>query len=261
MRTENLCSYEKLNIAAIKDCVPGSVYYFDSVDSTNSKAKLSKNVPDKSIFVAETQKSGRGRMGRNWSSPAGCGLWLSIYLVPDILAEDISKITLLAGLAVSRTIPGSSIKWPNDVLLGDKKVCGILTEAVADSEGIKCVVVGIGINVNTQAFPEELADKATSLYLETGKKQKRENVLNSVLKEFFLLYESFIKNGFSDIYDEYIQKCITIGKDVLLIRNNEETKATAIGMTDTGELLVDIAGNREVVNSGEVSVRGLLGYN
>lgn len=261
MKNTNENSYEKLNIEMIKDSVPGNVYYFDVVNSTNSMAKLAENIPDKSLFIAETQSSGRGRMGRDWSSPAGCGIWMSIYLVPDIPAEDVSKLTLLAGLAVSKAIPGSSIKWPNDVLLGNKKVCGILTEAVAGADGIRCVVVGIGINVNTKAFPHELTDRATSLYIETGKKQSREDVLNSVLKEFFSLYESFVKNGFSDMYDEYIQKCITIGKDVLLIKNSKEIKATAVGMTEAGELLVDIDGNREVVNSGEVSVRGLLGYN
>lgn len=261
MKNSNKTFYEKLHIETFKDYIPGNVYYFDVVDSTNSQAKYAENVPDKSLFIAERQKAGRGRRGRVWSSPAGCGIWMTIYLKPDILPDDISKLTLLAGLAVSRAISGSTIKWPNDVLIGNKKVCGILTEAIADNSEIKCVVVGIGINVNTETFPDELIDKATSLFLETGTKQKREDVLCLVLQEFYLLYENFTQKGFGEIYKEYINKCSTIGKEVLLIKNCIETKATAVGMTENGELLVDIDGKKEVINSGEVSVRGLLGYN
>ncbi len=240
--------------------VPGSVYYFKETESTNKEAKLTKNVPDRSLFIAERQTGGRGRLGRSWSSPAGCGIWASICLEPDF-ESDISQLTLAAGLAVCRVIKNSKIKWPNDVLLGDKKVCGVLCESVMDEGKISRVIVGIGINVNTKSFDVELADKATSIYIETGKKASRERLLNAISKEFFCIYDGFIKGGFGTFRDEYIKNCVTLFRDVILVRDGLEIPAKAIDITEKGELLVEIGGVREAVNAGEVSVRGLLGYN
>ena len=243
-----------------KISVPGRVYYKEITDSTNLDAKRSENAPDKSIFLADMQTSGRGRLGREWSSPEGCGIWMSIYLKPQTPMEDISQLTLIAGLAVSRVIDGTKIKWPNDVLIKDKKVAGILTEMSAQNGKINHVIVGVGINVNNKSFPLELRDKATSLYIETGTAIEREKLICDITKEFFLMYDKFLSESFSVFKEEYTRKCVTLGREIYLIENEEKRVARAVGITEKGELLAEINGKTEVVNSHEVSVRGLLGY-
>lgn len=243
-----------------KIIVPGKVFYKEVTDSTNLDAKRAENVPDKSIFIADMQTSGRGRLGRDWSSPKGCGIWMSIYLKPKTDISDVSQLTLIAGLAVSRAIKGTAIKWPNDVLFGSKKVCGILTEMTAEGGNIKHIIVGVGVNVNNRDFPEELRDKATSIYIETGTAPERESIISDIAKEFFSMYERFLIDGFSLFKEEYTEKCITLGKEVYLVNGEENRMAKAVGITDAGELIVEMNGTTEIVKSYEVSVRGLLGY-
>ena len=252
---------DRINPELLKKNVPGNVYYFNEVDSTNIEAKRAENVPDRSVFIAETQTGGRGRLGRKWSSPLGSGIWMSLYLEPEISACDVSKLTLVAGLSVCRAIKGSRIKWPNDVLIGDKKICGILTEMSAEIDRVNRVIVGIGVNVNNEVFGIDLIEKATSLYRETGKKHSREKLAADILSEFFELYDKFVEKGFDSIKEEYTKKCITLNREVIIIRNGQEMLAQAVDITENGELLVEVDGNRFIVNSGEVSVRGLLGYN
>lgn len=219
------------------------------------------NTPDKSVFIAEAQTAGRGRLGRAWTSPLGCGIWMSIYLEPEIPAQAVSQLTLIAGLAASRVIPKSEIKWPNDVLMDGKKVCGILTEMSAEMDRVSRVIVGIGINVNNRLFTAELADKATSVYRETGKITDREELAKSVLNEFFYLYNEFLREGLAPFVTEYSEKCATLGREVIIIRKGEQEVARAVEISENGELVIERDGIREAVHSGEVSVRGLLGYN
>lgn len=243
-----------------KITVPGNVYYKETTESTNLDAKYAENAPDKSVFIADSQTNGRGRLGREWSSPKGCGIWMSILVKPQENVSDISQLTLIAGLAVSRVIKETTIKWPNDVLMSGKKVAGILTEGTLENGKIKNVIIGIGINVNTEIFPEELSDKATSLYIETGKTFDREQLICIITKEFFLMYEDFLENGFSVFKEEYTNRCATLNKEVCLINKDEKRVAKATRITDKGELVVRIDGTEEIINSCEVSVRGLLGY-
>ncbi len=254
-------SPDRINPERLKSHVPGRIYYYNSTESTNTEAKLMENVPDKSLFIAETQTAGRGRLGRKWSSPFGAGLLMSLYLEPEICAYNVSQLTLIAGLAVCRVIKGSKIKWPNDVLLGDKKVCGVLTEMTAETDRVNKVVIGIGINVNNEVFGIDLIEKATSLYRETEKKHSREKIAADILDEFFAIYERFLEDGFAPMKQEYVKNCITLNREVVIIKKGEKQLARAVGITDSGELLVEINGKEEIVNSGEVSVRGLLGYN
>ncbi len=256
-----LFSPDLINPEKLKKSVPGNVYYFKSTESTNLEAKATKNVPDKSLFIAETQTGGRGRLGRKWSSPAGAGIFMSLYLEPEISAVDVSLLTLIAGLAVCRRIKGSKIKWPNDVLINGKKVCGILTEMSAEMDRVSKVIVGIGVNVNNEVFGIDLIEKATSLYRETGRKHMREKIASDILDEFFVLYDEFIQKGFAHLKDEYARNCTTLNHDVIILKNGNEYFAKAVDITDRGELLVERDGKIEAVNSGEVSVRGLLGYN
>ena len=248
------------NLNPDKINVPGKVYYKEITESTNLDAKQTENALDKSIFLADTQTSGRGRLGREWSSPKGCGIWMSILLKPQGAISDVSQLTLIAGLAVSRVIDETLIKWPNDVLISNKKVAGILTEMSAEGGRIKHIVVGIGINVNNEEFPEELCDKATSMYIETGKFFDREELICDITKEFFAMYDEFLQNGLIGFKEEYTNKCATLNKEVYLVNGEEKRIAKAIGITDKGELIVELNGEEEIINSCEVSVRGLLGY-
>lgn len=186
---------------------------------------------------------------------------MSIYLKPQIAAEDVSQLTLAAGLAVARAIPGARIKWPNDVILDGKKVCGILTELSAWGEKINYAVVGIGVNVNTAEFDTELADKATSLYLETGKKYNREEVFGKIMHEFECIYDKFLTYGFEALREDYKKLCATLEREIVIIKDGVEYSAYACDISSGGELVVQSGGKTEIVNSGEVSVRGLLGYN
>lgn len=258
MLFENSDKYLKLSPEKIS--VPGKVYYKKTTGSTNSDAKNTESVPDKSVFLADSQTAGRGRLGRNWESPEGCGIWMSIYLIPKMDIRNVAQVTLIAGMAVSNVISGTQIKWPNDVLFGEKKVAGILTELAFTKEKEPCVIVGIGINVNNEDFPDDLKDKATSLYIETGKKTEREMLINEILNQFFLLYELFEEKGFSVLKDKYEKRCVTLGKDVYIMNDGKKISAKAVGINEKGELLAEINGEIKAVNSCEVSVRGLLGY-
>ncbi|MBR5809678.1 MAG: biotin--[Clostridia bacterium] len=248
------------NLNPEKIIVPGKVYYKEITESTNLDAKQAENAPDKSVFVADMQTSGRGRLGRTWSSPKGCGIFMSILLKPQGNIADISQLTLIAGLAVSRVIDKTVIKWPNDVLISNKKVAGILTEMSLEQGKIKNIIVGMGINVNNKDFPDELCDKATSLYIETGKNFDREKIICDITKEFFLMYDEFVNSGFIAFKKEYSEKCTTLNKEVYIVNGEEKRIAKAIDITDKGELIVELNGKKEIINSHEVSVRGLLGY-
>lgn len=253
--------------------------YRKSVDSTNTMAKsLPQDTPEGSLVIAEEQTAGRGRTGKSWESPRNKGIWMSLYLKPDILPQDAPLITHVAALAVVRAIksvtgiiPG--IKWPNDVIIDGKKVCGILTELNAEMDCVNYVVVGIGINVNTEKFPDELKDVATSLLIEYRKigahKAKndvkglidRKHLLAEVLNHFEMLYEKFLSGEVADIIRECKKLSVTLGKSVRIITKSGGFDAIAVDIDDRGALIVEREdGSRQAVIAGEVSVRGVLGY-
>lgn len=236
------------------------IYFYDETLSTNAAAKDCREAADGAVFVAVNQTGGRGRLGRSWVSGED-GVWFSLLLKPDILPAEVSLITLVAGLAVSAVIDGAGIKWPNDIILSGKKVCGILTEMSSEVTSLNYVVCGIGINLNIKEFPAELSDKATSVYIETGKLTPKAQFLASVLESFERYYLIFLEKGFDGCIDEYRKKCITLGKDVSIVRNGESFQAKAVDVSPAGELIIEREnGDLEAVFSGEVSVRGLLGY-
>jgi BirA family biotin operon repressor/biotin-[acetyl-CoA-carboxylase] ligase len=230
-------------------------------DSTNEEAKRHCDLPDGTLFVAESQSSGRGRRGRSWESFPGSGICMSLLLKPDISPQEVSRITLIAGIAVCRAIGnGALIKWPNDIVIGSRKVCGILTEMSAEIEKVHYVVCGMGINVNTPSFPKELEDKATSLFIETGKSFQRPELTAAIANEFEPLYEQFLKSGFAPLLDEYKRSCLTLGMEVRVIYKNEELSGKAVDISEDGSLIVDTGSEKITVSSGEVSVRGIYGY-
>lgn len=251
---------ERLNPEKIIDAVPGKLWFFEKTSSTNLEAKQANNVPDRSVFLAETQTDGRGRLGRKWVSSKNGGVFMSIYIKPDIAPANVSALTIVAGLAVHRAIENTTIKWPNDVLIGSRKVAGILTEMSAEIDKVNYIVVGIGVNVNTEVFNIDLITKATSMYLETGMKYKREDIICKILYNFWEIYDDFLRGNFAKIRREYMRVCATLRKEVVVLKAGEELIARAVDISESGELVVEKDGKRFSVNSGEVSVRGLLGY-
>ena len=185
----DVISPEEITAALDTGFIGRSVFCLEETDSTNSECKRHSDYPDGTVFTAEIQTGGRGRRGKEWSSPKGVGAWFSVLLKPDMRPEDVSKITLIAGLAVCRAIGcGAMIKYPNDIVIGSRKVCGILTELSAEIDAVNYIVCGIGINVNTPSFDGELQERATSLFIETGKRHSRARVIAAVLMAWWVWF-------------------------------------------------------------------------
>lgn len=241
--------------------------HFESISSTNDYAKeIAPSAADGTAIVAEEQTSGRGRMGRHWVSNKGQGIWLSIILKPNLSPNEAVKLTQVAAVSVIETIKEiadirSGIKWPNDIVINSKKVCGILTEMNGEIDRVNFIVIGIGVNVNVQNFPEDLCGKATSLSIETGKILDRKPLTASILNNFEKYYRIFLINGFSSIRNLCKEYSLTLNKDVKVIINNNECIGRAVDIDDDGNLIVVFKnGEKKTIASGDVSVRGLLGY-
>ena len=239
-----------------------NIKYVYETDSTNNEAKRFSDMADGTLFIADIQTGGKGRLGRNWTSPAGEGIWMSLLLKPDIIPGEAPEITLIAGLSVCRALKsfGAQIKWPNDVVINGKKICGILTEMSAEIERVSYIICGIGINVNTEEFHENLRGKATSLYTITGERQNRTEIIKRVMEEFEPLYDEYLKNRLKNIIPEYKSACVNIGRRVSVIYGDTQIIGTATDITENGQLVVDTDGGEIAISSGEVSVRGVYGY-
>ncbi|MCM1160600.1 MAG: biotin--[acetyl-CoA-carboxylase] ligase [Roseburia sp.] len=245
------------------------LYCLEETGSTNTDAKrlLEEGAPDGTLVVADKQNSGKGRRGRSWSSPKGTSIYMSIGLKPSYNPDKASMVTLIMALAVAKGIREQAglaafIKWPNDVVVNKKKVCGILTEMNAEPDYIHSVVIGTGINVNEQEFPKEIRETATSLFLEKGEKLTRARLVACVMEYFEQDYEKFLECGnLSGFLEEYNGLLINRGKKVKVLDPKQEWEGTARGINEKGELLVeDEKGQLVEVYAGEVSVRGLYGY-
>lgn len=241
------------------------IIYLDNVDSTSSEIKrISVNNPlTGTIVVAEEQYGGKGRLGRLWTSPKGSGLWFSFILRPNIVPSQIAGITLAVGIGVCKAIRNytgvdARIKWPNDVIIGSKKICGILTEMTAEADKIDYAVVGIGINVNIESFPEDIKHKATSLFIEIGKSVDRIELFKNVLFEVEKYIDSYLLNLDTEILGEYKKLCATLGRNVEVIRGNQRLIGEAVDVGDAGDLIIKTeTGEKIFVNSGEVTVQGI----
>ena len=251
------------------------LYYFDSLDSTNLQAKrlAEEGAPHGTLVVADQQTAGRGRRGRGWSSPAGSNLYFTLLLRPQISPDKASMLTLVMALAVAEGIsqccegadgkqkPG--INWPNDIVLNGRKVCGILTEMSlsVEQDCIQYVVIGVGINVAHQDFPEEMRDRAVSLeeiYGSVG----RSLLLRSVLQAFEKAYEEFVSaESLSPLRGRYEAFLRNRDQKVRVLDPKGDFEGIARGIRETGQLLVELPdGEIREVYAGEVSVRGIYGY-
>lgn len=259
----DVMSAEELADGLSSRIIGRKIYFYPEVDSTNSELKrlAAAGEPEGAVAVAEVQTLGRGRLGRSWSSAKGSGIWFSFLLRPDISPVHASMLTLIAGLSVCRAVRNytgleAEIKWPNDVLIKGKKICGILTEMNAEMDSINYIVVGIGVNVNNEEFPPEIMEKATSLCIEGGRKYKRSPLAREIILEYEKRYVNYVKSeSFSEFLAEYKSMCATLGQEISVIGKNG-FDGRAVDITDGGELVVEKeTGERTVVFSGEVSIR------
>lgn len=251
------------------DWVAKEVLYFDTIDSTNTKAQelAEKGYPSGTMVVADKQESGKGRRGRSWVSPSGTGIFMTLMIKPDINPNNASMLTLVAALAVAKAITSvtdeeAMIKWPNDIVVNGKKVCGILTEMNAQFDYINHIVVGIGINVHNESFPEEISQMASSLMIEAGGKRfHRAQIIAETMSYFEQYYDTFLKTqDLSALVREYDKLLVNRNKSVRVLDPKEPFDGKAMGITPKGELIVDTWESRKLVSSGEVSVRGIYGY-
>ncbi len=245
------------------------IAYFDEIDSTNIKAKefAEQGYPNGTLVVADQQVSGRGRRGRSWESPSGTGIFMTLMLKPEINPNNASMLTLVAALAVAKAIKevtglDAQIKWPNDIVINGKKICGILTEMSAQFDYINHIVIGIGINVHNEVFSEEIAHMASSLLRESqGKKFRRAEIIEKILEYFEEYYEIYLETeDLTALTGEYNKILVNMNKPVKVLDPKDEFEGKAMGITAKGELIVDTWESRKLVSSGEVSVRGIYGY-
>ena len=239
------------------------IYHYDLIDSTNIKAKeLAPIEEDGTVIVAEEQTMGKGRLGRTWVSQKGKGIYMSMILKPKVDMMKVSRITLIGAAAVHLALKEmgikSKIKWPNDILVGDKKVCGILTEMNCDLDKMNFVIMGIGINVNLEEdeIPEELKDRATSLKVFSGKLVDKERLFRLVLDYFEELYSLFKDNGaMGQVLDICKSNSSVIGREIKVIKGKDVRVGNALDINENGELVVEFGDGVEAINSGEVSIR------
>lgn len=245
-----------------------TVHFAKETDSTNEWIKrLSQDgAPHGALAVTEFQSAGKGRLGRNWEAQSGSSVMMSLLLKPDFSPQNASMLTIVMGMSVAQAAEAlgvsTAIKWPNDVVVSRKKICGILTEMRLDGMKIRDVVIGVGINVNQREIPEELQDKATSLYLETGKHYDRALLVSLVMQAFEKNYESFVQTcDLSGLCEGYNRLLANKDRQVRILDKTSPWEGTALGINELGELLVrDNQGQVQTVRAGEVSVRGLYTY-
>ena len=242
-----------------------TVHFARETDSTNLwiKRLAKEGASEGTLALAEFQSG--GRLGRSWEVPEGTSVMMSILLRPKFEPQYAPTLTLVMGMAVAKAVKNLgfdvSIKWPNDVVVSHKKICGILTEMGVRDGKIDYAVIGVGINVNIREFPEEMADKATSLYLESGREFDRSQIPGLVMEAFEKYYEKFAATcDLSGLKEEYESILANYNQPVRVLAK-EPYEGVARGITDGGELLVEKTdGTIVAVSAGEVSVRGLYSY-
>ncbi len=289
LETENYC--ESLIAEYLEtDWMAKNILFYESTDSTNAQAHLAaqQGAPDGTLVVADMQTAGRGRRGRSWESPVGTNLYFSLLLRPKFAADNASMLTLLMAYAVYQAVEQvvesgvretaedtrddiieqtdepvrCGIKWPNDIVIDGKKVCGILTEMYLEEASHYHVIIGVGVNVGKQLFPSGLVDKATCLADVCGSTISRSHLIADILKVFETEYEAFCKDPDLELFKEKYNRCL-INKDrgVCVLDPKGEYCGIARGINSRGELLVELEeGLMQTVYAGEVSVRGIYGY-
>ena len=248
-----------------------SLLWFDSIDSTNTRAKelAAQGAPHGTVLIADHQAGGRGRRGRSFHSPAGTGIYMSVILRPNCEPQKLMHLTCAAAVAMCDAVeeacgirPG--IKWTNDLICGSRKLAGILTELGLSAAGtVDYAIIGIGINCCQEEadFPEEIRSIAGSLRSVTGKEIPREQVTAAMLDALYRMDRELLTNR-EEILNRYRRDCVTLGKEVSVIKADGVIRhGMALDIDSEGALIVRFSdGSTEPVNSGEVSIRGMYGY-
>ncbi len=257
-----MLSSEKIKDSLCKELQGTELNIFDSVTSTNTLLKeQGKNKGEWNVMVASSQTGGKGRLGRSFYSPENSGVYFSVLLKPQLEVEKAILITTAAAVAVTRALEilgckNSQIKWVNDIFVNNKKVCGILTESVINTETKKLdfAVLGVGINLTepTKAFPDDIKNIAGAVFGES-KPFIKEAFVAEFLNEFYRIY---INLTASDFMSEYKEKCFCIGKEVSVISGDSVRQGTAISIDENARLLVKFSDNHEeFIGSGEISIK------
>ena len=246
------------------------LHWFDSIGSTNDEAKRMAlaGAPHGTVLIADHQTGGHGRLGRSFHSPEGVGIYLSIILRPDCAPQALMHLTCAVAAAMCDAVERSAgfrpgIKWTNDLVFGKRKLGGILTGLGLSPTGtVDYAIIGIGINCCQTAgdFPEDIRHMAGSLSMITGKPIDRSRVAAAMMEALWKM-DSKLLTEKATMLHAYRRDCITLGQDVVLVRGEEIRHGHALDIDDAGALIVRFSdGNTEIVNSGEVSVRGMYGY-
>jgi BirA family biotin operon repressor/biotin-[acetyl-CoA-carboxylase] ligase len=239
-----------------------TIRVFEETNSTNDLAdRLARDGVEEGVVVfAESQTRGRGRMGRQWTSPRGQGLWFSVLLRPRLAPQAATQLTIAAATALCRAIQQQTglapdIKWPNDIMFDGRKAAGILTEMSAELDKIKHLVIGVGVNVNLQAadFPPELRRIATSLRVEAGREIARPALATAMLRELDYDYLRITEGRFEEVAGEWSDRCRTLGHPVAIIQGSRRVAGRAEGLDSDGALLLrDAKGHLERIIGGDV---------
>ena len=265
----DLLSYQEIEPYLNTKFIGRNIQYFDTIDSTNKKVKtIAETSSDGTVVISEEQTLGRGRLGRNWSSPKGKSLLISVLIKPNIDPSKVSNITLVGAVALVKALEyfdiEGLIKWPNDIIINGKKIAGILTELSAEINQVNYVVMGIGVNLytNEEEFPEDIRHKAGSILSETGKTINRKKFTGKFLNCFEKYsQEYFLGNNFDEVIKISKERSILMGKEVKIVGRDYSYEAKVLDITEKGHLLIEKKdGSKEEIYSGEVSVRGKNGY-
>jgi len=258
-----LCLQE-LNNELAGEIIGHSIHYYQEIGSTNDEAfRLGmEGAPEGTVVVANSQSAGKGRLQRSWFSPPSSNIYTSVILRPEFNPADAPRITIMAGLAAAQSIETycprkARIKWPNDVLIDGKKVCGILTQMQTDEDKIDFVILGIGINVNVAAdeFPPEIRNIATSIAAQTGAFHSRQDLLITLYKNLSKCYKTLTSSGFEMIREEWIKMAFLIGCETQVKFGNEIIKGKALGIDEQGALILsDSKGKAVKILAGDASI-------
>lgn len=237
-----------------------NIVYYDVIDSTNTKCRelAEKNYPQGTVVISEGQTKGKGRLSRHWISPRYKGIYFSVILKPDILPTQVPKMTLLAAVSVANAIRKLTalqtlIRWPNDILVNGKKLCGILTEMNAEADRVNFIILGIGINASTKM--SELPNGATSLAEEGAKDISRVELFKKILMELEAHYILFTKQGFAPIVRELQNLSAILGSRVKIISHNEKIEGQAQGIDADGALIIRLDnGFQRKILAGDVEL-------
>lgn len=238
-----------------------SIIPFETTDSTNTQAKLycgqfkDEGINSPVLFVAEHQNGGKGRLGRTFFSPADSGLYMSLLIKADEIENDIVCVTTATAVCVSDAIKKlcsitPKIKWVNDIYIENKKVCGILCEAVTnpDTMKIEYLIIGIGVNIGISKFPDELKDIATSLSAKTNKNKLCAYITDNIIDEL-----SHISDR--NFITKYKELSLVLGKQITYTENDETKEATAVDIDENGGLVIQTESGTKTLSTGEISVR------